>query len=145
MADQERFSWGGWSENILFNITHRVNLKWLFSQRPEGRKTRAEHILLLLQLLVSNIVRALDELWAHHVKFVWRKKNYSYPGERAVVCVFWNVFGLFPSHIKCRFLFLCRNFVVSMVVVVTCVSIGLSRTSQAASFGIPFCPVHIKM
>ena len=30
----------GWSENILFNRTHRVSLKWLFSQRPEERKTK---------------------------------------------------------------------------------------------------------
>ena len=33
----------GQSENILFNKTRRVQLKWLFSQRPEGRKTKIEH------------------------------------------------------------------------------------------------------
>ena len=49
-ADQKRFSWGGRSENILFNRTHRVKLKWVFSQRPEERKTRVEHRVVVVAL-----------------------------------------------------------------------------------------------
>ena len=46
----------------LLTLNGWIVKKWLFSQRPEGGKTRVEHTLLLLQLLVSTIVRALESL-----------------------------------------------------------------------------------
>ena len=80
---------------------------------------------------------------------------YSHPGEQTVVCVFWIVS---VTHKNIGFWFLCRNFVVSMVVVVVviCVSIGLSRirgllgflyvlASQGRPFRIPFRPTHINI
>ena len=42
-SSHKNVSWRGQSENILFIRTHRVKVKWLFSQRPEWSKTRVEH------------------------------------------------------------------------------------------------------